>query len=97
MKLRLSPRAVRNLGEIADYLRERSPAAARDVRAAILASLGHLTRYPEAGRRQSVPGIRKLVTRKYAYLIYYSIRAEADEIAVLSIRHPSQQREHDDQ
>ena len=35
MKLRFTPRAVRDLAEIADYVREHSPQAALRVRAAI--------------------------------------------------------------
>jgi plasmid stabilization system protein ParE len=36
MKLRFTPRAIENLAEIADYIRERNPAASRRVRAASL-------------------------------------------------------------
>jgi plasmid stabilization system protein ParE len=39
MRLRFSPRAVLDLSEIADYIRERDPAAALRVRTAILQSL----------------------------------------------------------
>ena len=39
MKLRFTPRAARDLAEIADYVREHSPQAALRVRAAILESL----------------------------------------------------------
>ena len=42
MKLRFTPRAARDLAEIADYLREHSPQAALRVRAAILESLQSL-------------------------------------------------------
>ena len=72
MRLRLTPRAVADLGEIADYLLERNPAAAAKVRDAILDALNILTLFPEAGRRQSVDGVRKLVTRKYRYLFIIS-------------------------
>jgi toxin ParE1/3/4 len=94
VKLRFSPRARDNLLEIADYLRERNPRAALRVRSAILASLQIITRYPSAGRGQTTERVRKLVVRKYPYLIYYTLRD--NEIIVLSIKHAAQRREHQD-
>jgi hypothetical protein len=40
--------------------------------------------------------VRKLVTRKYAYLVYYTVDDNAAEIAILAVKHPAQRREHDD-
>ena len=73
MKLRFTPRATANLLEIADYLNARNPAAAQRVRAAIYDSLQNLILFPHIGRKQKVEGVRKLVTRKYAYLVYYTV------------------------
>jgi plasmid stabilization system protein ParE len=42
MKLRFTPRAIQDLINIADYIRERNPAASMRVRAAILNSLQNL-------------------------------------------------------
>ena len=97
MRLRFTRRATQDLADIADHIREQSPAGALRVRAAILDSLRHLTVFPAAGRRQSVEGVRKLVTRRYRYIVYYTIDAAAEEIAVLTIQHPAREREHDDQ
>jgi toxin ParE1/3/4 len=94
MNLRFSPRATANLAEIADYLHARDPAAARRVRASILASLQNLTVFPRLGRRQTVPGVRKLITPRYRYLVYYTIDDATSEIIILSVRHPSQRPEH---
>jgi toxin ParE1/3/4 len=69
MKLRFTPRAVENVYDIADFIRERSPTAAQNVRDAIYQSLQHLILFPRAGRPQAIEGGRKLVTRKYSYLI----------------------------
>lgn len=96
MKLRFTPRATADLIAIADYVRERNPEAALRVRAAILDSLQNLVLFPEAGRRQTVEGVRKFVTRKYPYLIYYTVDDAADEIVLLTIRHPAQERQHED-
>jgi plasmid stabilization system protein ParE len=76
MKLRLTRRAARNLADIADYLRERNPEAAVRVRTAIVKSLKNLVLFPYSGRKQEVEGVRKIVTRRYPYLVYY----RADEM-----------------
>jgi addiction module RelE/StbE family toxin len=96
MKLRFTPRATQDLTEIADYIRERNPAAALRVRGAILRSLENLVLFPEVGRRQTIEGVRKLVTSKYPYLVYYSYDQAAEEIVILSIRHSAREREHED-
>jgi toxin ParE1/3/4 len=96
MKLRFTPRAVQNIIAIADYIRERNPAAAERVRAAIYESLQDLMLFPQAGRPQQTPGVRKFITRKYAYLVYYTVEDSTEEIIVLNVKHPAQRREHED-
>jgi toxin ParE1/3/4 len=96
MKLRLTPRAARDLADISDYLWERSPAATLRVRDAILQSLQNLSLFPELGRKQEEEGVRKIVTRRYSYRIYYMTDEAADEIIVVAIRHPARRPEHSD-
>jgi toxin ParE1/3/4 len=96
MKLRFSRRAAQDLAAIADYIHERNPAVAQNVRAAILHSLQSLVLFPEAGRRQTIEGVRKFVTRKYPYLVYYTVDPSAEEIVILTIQHPAREREHED-
>lgn len=96
MKLRFTPRAIANLIEIADYIREHNPQAARRVRAAIYESLQNLILFPHVGRRQKAESVRKLVTRKYPYLVYYTVDEAADEIVILNVKHPARRREHED-
>jgi toxin ParE1/3/4 len=66
------------------------------VRAAILDSLQNLLLFPEIGRRQTVEGVRKLITRRYPYLVYYSLDRVTEEVIILTIRHPAREREYDD-
>ena len=66
------------------------------VRRAILSSLQTVVMFPEMGRRQSVEGVRKLITRRYRYLVYYTVDREAEEIVVLTIQHPARRREYSD-
>lgn len=96
MRLRFTPRATQDLADIADYIHERNPNAALRVRAAILDSLQDLILFPELGRRQMLEGVRKLVSRKYSYLVYYVLDRIADEVVVLSIQHHSREREYED-
>jgi plasmid stabilization system protein ParE len=96
MKLRFTPRAVENIAAIADYIREHNPAASQRVRAVIYQSLQDLILFPYVGRVQQTEGVRKFVTRKYAYLIYYVVDEVAEEIVILNVKHPAQFREHED-
>jgi toxin ParE1/3/4 len=96
MKLRFTPLATANLIEIADYIHARNPAAAQRVRAAIYESLQNLILFPYVGRRQKAKGVRKLVTRKFGYLIYYTVDEAAEEIVILNVKHPARRREHED-
>jgi addiction module RelE/StbE family toxin len=94
MKVRLTQRATRDLTEIADYIHDRSPAAARRVRDAILESLRNLAVFPHIGRRQNVEQVRRLVVRRFGYLIYYEVREAVQEVVILTIRHPARRREY---
>ena len=96
MKLRFTPRALENIGEVADYLHAHSPTAAERVRSAIYDSVQNLILFPHIGRRQNIPGVRRIVTKKYSYLIYYAVDEAAQEIIVLNVKHPSRDREYSD-
>lgn len=96
MKLRFTPRAVEDLSAIADYIRSRNPTAASEVRAAIYGALQTLLLFPYAGRPQETEGVRKFVTRKYAYLVYYAVERATEEVVVLNVKHPARERDHED-
>jgi plasmid stabilization system protein ParE len=96
MRLRFTPRAAEDIAAIADYLDVNSPAGAQHVRAAILQSLQSLLLFPNSDRVQAEDGVRKLITRKYPYLIYYTVDEVAEEIAILTIQHAAREREHGD-
>jgi hypothetical protein len=40
--------------------------------------------------------VRKLVTSKYRYLVYYMIDEQAEEIVVLTVQHPARRCEYRD-
>ena len=60
------------------------------------ALLQNLALFPAIGRPQSVEGVRKLVTPRYRYLVYYMIDDEAAEVEILTIQHPARRREYQD-
>jgi plasmid stabilization system protein ParE len=96
MKLRFTPRATQDLANIGDCIREQNPKAALRVRAAILESLQNLVLFSQVGRQQKVEGVRKLITRRYPYLVYYTADEAAEEIIIITIQHPAREREHAD-
>lgn len=61
-----------------------------------LHSLQNLVLFPRVGRAQTVEGVRELVTRKYPYLVYYTVDETGEEIIILTIQHPTREREHED-
>ena len=69
-----------------------APAGSLAARDAILSSLQNLALFPEIGRRQTVEGVRKIVTRRYGYLVYYAVDHANEEIAILTIQHPAPAR-----
>ena len=96
MKLRFTPRALANIIEISEYIKERNPAAAQRVRDSIYRSLQNLILFPHVGRRQKTEGVRRFVVPKYGYLVYYTLDETAEEIAILNVKHPARRREYED-
>ena len=90
MRLRFTARAAHDLTNIAEFIGKDNPRAAQRVRASIVDTLEVLRRFPRLGRPQSVEGVRKLITRRYYYSIYYILDDPADQIVILTIRHRAQ-------
>jgi len=93
MKPRFAPRVTRDLVEIDEYLRARSPFAAERVRTAIVESLQTVVLFPPSGRAQTLADVRKLVVRKYPYRIDDTFDDATDEVRVLAIQHVSRGRD----
>ena len=85
MKVGYAPRALRDLEGIAAYLDQRSPSGARNVLAAIKASVDALTAFPEMAPALDETGHRRLPILRYPYAVFY--RIADDELLVLHIRH----------
>jgi plasmid stabilization system protein ParE len=90
MRIRYTPRAVSDLIEICDFLRERNPVAARAVENRIRASIDTLLQFPSGGRTlEQRPDVRVMPVLRYPYLVFYSVLGE--ELRVLHIRHGARQ------
>ena len=85
MRVRYSPRSLRNLRSISAYIeKENPPAAARVVNRIenAIAGLGHS---PGMGAPTSKPSVYRFAVSGTSYLIFYEIFE--DEIAIIHIRH----------
>ena len=96
MRLRFTSRAIQNIAVVADYLVARNPDAAERVQSDIYDSMQSLILFPHMGRRQTAAGVRRIVTQKYSYLVYYTVDDDADEIVILNVKHPASRREYFD-
>lgn len=85
MIVRYNRRAVRDLFEIADYVRTHSPASAERVKTRIEGLINGLSDFPHQGSPTDEPEIRRLVATPYPYLIFYRIKSGT--VIILHIRH----------
>lgn len=80
-----APRALRDLVAIEAYLQERSPSGARNVLAAIKATIDDVAEYPRVGIPVDGENRFRMPVRRYSYLVYYRV-GEAS-IFILHVRH----------
>src|SRR5262245_13044752 len=93
MRLRVTPQACRHLEAIAEYLNERSPAAARSVGQRIRETIQLLADFPMIGHGGSLPGTRELVVPGLPYIIVHRIEpAGGGTLVILGVYHGAQRR-----
>jgi len=80
--------ALADLATIVQYIAERNPAAARQMKALIEAAVLPLAAHPHLYKAGRVPGTREVVAHPN-YLIVY--RVAADRIEVVAVVHARQQ------
>jgi toxin ParE1/3/4 len=85
VKLRYTLPALIELDFILNYIAERSPQGAANVKARIKAVAGLLLTHPHIGVATDDATIRRVTANPYPYLILYEPRD--DEIIIHSIRH----------
>jgi len=83
MKIVWSPRAIRHLTELREYIEKDNPDAVQRLATRILDSVELLEGHPHLGRPGRVTGTRELVIPDTPYIIPYRIRGERlDLVAV---------------
>jgi plasmid stabilization system protein ParE len=87
MKVIFRKRAMRQLDEIYDYIRERNPSAAVAVLARIQASIRELGEFPFMAHKTDRAGILKHAVVDYPYLIFIRVDLARRIVAVVSVRH----------
>jgi plasmid stabilization system protein ParE len=85
MRVRYTPRARSDLQSILQYIDERSPLGARNVKRALQKTIELISEFPEGGRQAGEQHVRVLPAGRYPYLIYWSI--EGGEAWIVHIRH----------
>jgi toxin ParE1/3/4 len=86
MKVRYTRQGFADREQILEYLRERSPAGARNVAANIGDAVAQLREHPLSGYQTDNPEIRALFLVRYPYKVFDRVR---DEVEILHIRHTS--------
>ena len=88
MKIVWSPRAIRHLTELRDYIDKDNPSAAQRLATRIVGSVELLEGQPLMGRTGRVAGTRELVIPDTPYIVPYRIRGE--RLDLLAVFHGRQ-------
>jgi toxin ParE1/3/4 len=89
VRIRWTPGAVSDVGDIFEYLKSRKPAAAQRITRVIGLAAHRLPRAPYVGRIGRVTGTRELVIQGTPYVLGY--RIQDPEIQILCVRHGARQ------
>ena len=89
MKIRWLDVAVDDLEDIADYIAQDNPVAAKRMVTRLWASVQTLAIHPEAGRPGRVYGTRELIVSKTPFIVPY--RIIGSEIQILRVLHGARQ------
>jgi toxin ParE1/3/4 len=88
MRIAYTRRALAQIASVYEYLSERSPQAAHNVRASIRATIARLVHMPMLGKLTDEPGVHVLIEPEYLYRVFYHI--EGGDVTVIRILHGSQ-------
>jgi toxin ParE1/3/4 len=84
MRVRYTPRARRDLRTILEYIDERNPQGAINVKQSIQRTIELIGDHPRSGRLAGIHAVHVLSAGRYPYLIYWII--EAGEAWIVHIR-----------
>ena len=89
MIVRYSPRTVRDLESIREYLSARSARGAVAVLAAIYAAVEFIRRNPEAAEATSISNVRGKIVGRFRFKIFYRVVEAEGAIEIVHVRHTS--------
>ena len=92
MKVRYRRRALIDIENIYDYLKERSPAAT-EVVARIRSTAERLGQWPRMGHLGRAAATYEWVVVGSPYIIVYEIDEAGDEVAIIAVFHGAQDRD----
>jgi addiction module RelE/StbE family toxin len=93
MRLRFTRRARRHLEDIAEYISERNPDAARRVGARIRETIELVATFPEMGHSGALATTREIVVQGLPYIVVYRVdRDVSGELVILGAYHGAQLR-----
>ena len=84
MRVRYTPRARRDLRTILQYIDERNPQGATNVKRSIQRTIELIGDHPRSGRLAEIQAVHVLPAGRYPYLIYWIV--EAGEAWIVHIR-----------
>ncbi len=70
---------------VLDYVGERSPRGADNVKGCLYSAINRLADHPLSGQVTNTAGLRRLVVIPYPYVVFY--QPTASEIIIHSVRH----------
>ena len=89
MQVRYTETALIEINEIFAYISEHTASAAKRVVARIERTIRNIGDFPEMAQETREPGVRRIPSGRYPYLVYYTV--EADEVVILHVRHGARQ------
>lgn len=84
LPLILTPEAEADVAEARSWYEEKREGLGEEFILCVEAGLAHIRRAP-LGATEVVPGVRRVVVRRFPYGIFY--RVDTDQIAVLAVYH----------
>ena len=91
MKYRLTPQALQDLTDIADFLVQEYPNLAPSVELELRRIFELVSEFPGIGRQGPRPDTRELPVRKYPYVVIYRTTSETEILRVYHMaRDPKQ-------
>ncbi len=85
VKVRYTDAARSDIRNIVHFIAKSSPAGAKQVRARLREIAENLERNPRTGQITEVPGLRRIVSSPFPYIIFYELKPA--EVVIIGVRH----------